>query len=118
MFLARNLLVAVSLVLVLATLAMATVNQFVWRKSLDELNDPTTYTTLPITGDRGVVIADTNSTTFYRFDGVSWIPCGTVFASGLILAGILESQNNTTALDDNMTAGMVYRTEDILKVVH
>lgn len=118
MFSARNLLVAVSMVLVLATLAMATSNQFVWRKTLDELNDPTTYTTPPRTGDRGIVIADSNSTSFYRFDGVSWIPCGTVFATGLIVAGLVESQNNTTALGDNMTAGMVYRTEDLLKVVH
>lgn len=118
MFSARNLLVAVSLVLVLATLALATSNQFVWRKSWDELNDPTSYTALPKTGDRGIVITDSDNTTFYRFDGTSWIPCGTVFATGLIVAGLAESQNNTTALSDNMTAGMVYRTEDILKVVH
>lgn len=118
MFSARNLLIAVSLVLILATLALATSNQFVWRKTLDELNDPTTYATLPRIGDRGIVITDSDNTTFYRFDGTSWIPCGTVFATGIIVAGLVESQNNTTALSDNMTAGMVYRTEDLLKVVH
>lgn len=110
--------ITVVLVLLLASLAMAATSSFHWRKSLDDLNDPTTYANLPTTGDRAMVISDENATVFYRFDGIQWIPCGSVSARGWAISGIIESQNNTTALEDNMTAGDVYRTGDTLKVVH
>lgn len=113
----KHIVAALALVIVMATFVCAT-NSLFWRSSWDDLNDPSTYTTLPKTGDRAVVITDDNGVTFYRYTGGQWIECRVSAAYGLKMSGVLESQNNTTALSDNMTSGDVYRTGDSLKIVH